>query len=448
MLRRAEKKLMRRHFLRGAGSIAIGLPFLLGREGSSSAQVSDGVPERLLTAYFGNGFPANLSADGYTGVLAPIASFAPKLTMVRGIETHATAPGPGHDAGSHAFCCAIDSGGDNTNKQGPSLDWVAHEGLSPQTPFQTVNAGVFSGKQGGKRVRWIHSWRGARQPNEPFSNPLKMFEALFGGGNVNSPDEVDVQAALRRHQERTSVLDAVRAEYQALIGPASGYPASSRAIITDHLELLRDVEKRVLALNAEGAAEACQLPTGAEDIEATQGNLGGYMDHWDQIWPVMTDIYVAALRCDLFRFGNVLVTNGGDEFSHRVDDDFAQDIHGDWFHAYGQHEEGVEEVIEWEWRLLADFLSKLDDAAFPDANGNTILENATVLLGSELGSLPHGHDDLTFLLAGAKGRFAGGVHELSGRSDVDLYQTVLRSLGVNTPFGDQEYADDLLPILV
>lgn len=83
-------------------------------------------------------------------------------------------------------------------------------------------------------------------------------------------------------------------------------------------------------------------------------------------------------------------------------------------------------------------MTKLNDPAFPDANGKTILENATTLLGGELGGLPHGHSDLTFFVAGAKERFQRGVLEMNGRSDVDLYETIVASLDIETKFGDQD----------
>ena len=446
MNNRIEAKLSRRHLLRGAGGLALGLPYLLGRAGTTHAQ--EAVPERLITVYFGNGMPKTLTADGYTGVLRPLAPFAERLTMIRGIDTHASAPGPGHDAGSHAYCCALNSGGDNTNKQGPSLDWVVKEHFKPDTAFDTVSAGVFSGKQGGKRVRWIHSWRGAKQPNEPFSNPQKLFEALFGkGGNAPSPNAVDVSAAQARFEARTSILDAVRTEYQTLLSPASGYPESSKAIISDHLELVRGLEKRVQDLGAVGAADACQIPDTPRDSEAKRGNLAGYMDHWDELWPVMADIYVAGLRCDTFRFGNVLVTNGGDEFSHRVGNDRAEDVHGDWYHSFNRHRAGVEEVIHWEWELIAYFLKQLDDPAFLDPNGKTIFDNATTFMGTELADLPHSHDDLTFFVGGAQNRFKGGIQQFNGRSDVDMYETIIKSFGFEQRFGDRKHSSGELGIL-
>jgi hypothetical protein len=62
--------------------------------------------------------------------------------------------------------------------------------------------------------------------------------------------------------------------------------------------------------------------------------------------------------------------------------------------------------------------------------------------------MPTGHhlDDLTFLIVGGKGRFRPGTHETAGRSDVDLYNTVLRATGVPARFGDATKFAGYLPI--
>ncbi len=97
--------------------------------------------------------------------------------------------------------------------------------------------------------------------------------------------------------------------------------------------------------------------------------------------------------------------------------------------------------------MIAQFLKKLNDSAFPDTDGKTLLDNTTVLIGTELSDPPsHSRQDMTFFLAGAKQRFKKGTQELGERSDIDLYNTVLRSMGVNVPFGKQSAYKGQLPI--
>jgi Protein of unknown function (DUF1552) len=443
MSSRVESKLGRRRFLRGAGAAGIALPFLFGREGSSRA--ASAAPERFISVYFGNGLPADLTQSGLTGPLSPLAPFASQLTTVRGINAVAVAPGTGHIPGSGSFCCAMDSPG-GFDKGGPSLDWVAYQNFKPPTPINVLAAGVF-GTNAGKpeRLRWTHSWRAAGQPVSPYFDTLSLFNLLFANGSTLPSANASADAAAYRY--RVSVLDAVMNEYKQVSGPTSPYPASVRTLVSDHLALIRDLETRVMALHQQqsGASAACK-PGQPLSMNAQAAQT---MANYAKVWPVMTDLYVTALRCDLFRFGNVLVTMGGDIFPAKYLTDSATNTHGEWFHNYPNHRPGVGFVINWEMQMIAQFLSKLNDPAFPDSDGKTFLDNTTVLIGTELSDPPsHSRQGMTFFLAGAKGRFKPGVQELGSRTDVDLYNTVLRSMGVPTPFGKMASFTGLLPIQV
>ncbi len=219
MTSRIVTRLARRRFLMGTGSACVALPFLLGREGASRVAAA-GAPERVVSVYFGNGLPADLTKNGLTGVLAPLAPFADQLTTLRGITAAASAPGTGHIAGSASFCCGMDSGGND--KDGPSLDWVCYENLGAKTPLPVLAAGAF-GKTKPERLRWIHSWRAAGQPNNPYADTAKVFNLLFGSADMPS---TDAGAGEARYRYKISVLDAVLEEYKQVSGPSSPYPPS------------------------------------------------------------------------------------------------------------------------------------------------------------------------------------------------------------------------------
>ncbi len=55
--------------------------------------------------------------------------------------------------------------------------------------------------------------------------------------------------------------------------------------------------------------------------------------------------------------------------------------------------------------------------------------------------------DMPFWIAGGSKRFRSGEFKLSGRSDVELYTTILRGLGINAAFGDQAHYSQLLPLM-
>ena len=87
---------------------------------------------------------------------------------------------------------------------------------------------------------------------------------------------------------------------------------------------------------------------------------------------------------------------------------------------------------------IAAVLAQLDDPSYRDVDGATLLDNTTVVIGTELGDdvVNHGLTDMPFWIAGGRGRFHAGELVIPGRSDVDFYNTILRGLGVSTPFGD------------
>jgi hypothetical protein len=440
MSSKVETLLRRRTFLKGAGGASIALPLLMGSAGS--ARAAGPVPERFTSIYFGNGFPANLSTNGLTGAIAPLAPFAGQLTMLRGINAVSSAPGTGHIPGSASFCCAQDSGGND--KGGPSLDWVAYQSLNPGTQVPVLAAGAY-GRTKPERLRWIHSWRAAGQPNDPYDDTMNIFNLLFGGSAMPNPSAGAEEA---RYRHRLSVLDAVTDEYTN-IRDGGAYPASVRSVISNHLDLVRELEKRVLDLHTMSgqASPTCARP--AAVALSSRTNLG--MANYTKVWGAMTDLYVLGLRCDLFRFGNLVITNGGDEFPLTVMGQTASDIHGDWYHNYANRKGQVDYVINWEFQMIAQFLQKLNDPAFKDVDGNTLLNGTTVLIGTELSDpVSHSRNGMTFWLAGAQKRFKTGTVELSNRPDTDMYNTVLQSMGVRlaASFGKKDTYTAPLPILV
>ncbi len=151
------------------------------------------------------------------------------------------------------------------------------------------------------------------------------------------------------------------------------------------------------------------------------------------------DIYLLGVECDLFRFGNVLVTMGGDIYPSSYMGQSATNTHGQWFHSYPNFRPAIASVINWEMQMVAQFLDKMNKIPDPlDPGGKTLLNNTTVLIGTELGQPDtHSRQAMTFFMAGAKGRYKGGSQDVGSHTDTDLYNTVLQKMGIllPTPFG-------------
>ena len=83
-----------------------------------------------------------------------------------------------------------------------------------------------------------------------------------------------------------------------------------------------------------------------------------------------------------------------------------------------------------------------------DVNGGTLLDNATVLMGTELGDPVHNLNGLTFMIGGGDGRFKKGLHTFNNRTDVDLYNTILTAHGIPKRVGTLDnYTSDITSIL-
>jgi hypothetical protein len=453
--------LARRQFLRGAGGVAIGLPFLLSSEGSLRAQTAV-VPERLITVYFAQGIPAVLRNSGLTGVLAPLAPFASKLTMVRGLNCNAVTPNNGHSMGSAGFACGFGTPVLST-KGGPSLDWVVHEAFHTNTPLPTLSVGISAGDNADESVRYNHSWRGVNQPNLVILDTLVLFHTVFGGQTIMPTGGAVDPMALLKARQRVSVLDAVLADYQHVVSDAGGYSPSVRRLISNHLDTVRELEQRAVAvqmgLNGQGQmpSTVCRAPAQPPQMHSYLGPSVNGLDpkttpYFDAMWSIMVDLYVLAMRCDLVRFGNLMVISGGDSYPFSSPSGSVANIHGEGFHLWGDPtvEPLVTDDIRWTMTKIAALLSKLDDPGYKDLDGASLLDNTTVVIGTELGDdvVNHGLADMPFWVAGARKRFRTGDFFIpGGRADVDFYNTVLRGTGVTTPFGDSAFFTGTLPII-
>ena len=438
------------------------MPFLLAGEGSTRAQAA-APRERLITVYFPQGIPASARSNGYTGILAPLAPFQSKLTMIRGLDCHAESPNNGHSKGSSAFACGFGTPVLST-KGGPSLDWVVHEATKTDTPLPTLSAGFSGGDNSDEAVRYHHSWRGKNQPNEVILDTLKFFQAIFGGRALMPVGTAPDPVAVLKARQRVSVLDAVLADYQHVVGDAGGYSPSIRTLISNHMETVRELEKRAvgiqLSVSGQGPTPSvdCKTPAAPTKMDsilgpAVNGQNPKTTPYFQTMWSIMVDLYVLAMRCDLVRFGNLLCGSGGDSYPYTCPSGSTSNIHGEGFHLWLSNQSIrpiVNDHLLWTMTRIAELLRKLDDPSYKDVDGGTLLDNTTVVIGTELGDdvANHGMTDMPFWIAGARKRFKVGDFPIAGgRTDVDLYNTILRASGVTAPFGDQAFFKGVLPIV-
>jgi hypothetical protein len=265
----------RRAFLRGAGAVAIGLPFLEGLPGRSAwAQDNPPVFSLFIVAacgVVGSKFfpsatgPLTQSAlasmtDKATSVLSPHAQ---NLLFVQGINfPMANVTGCGHAQGLCQSLTATPSEGSaqNAYATGVSVDMVISKAVNPNgaDPL-TLYAG--NKKNGYIAERISFKGGGAGQVRPADDNPYTLYSKLVGlvqpgmGMGTSTPTADATAADLIA--SRKSVNDLVRAELSGLLKDTR-LSGADRQRLEQHFDSIRDVEvtmgRMVAACDAEGLA--------------------------------------------------------------------------------------------------------------------------------------------------------------------------------------------------
>jgi hypothetical protein len=249
----------RRAFLRGIGSIAVGLPFLEGLP-ERSAWAADAAPvfsfyvvaacgvvgSKFFPSATGTITQSSLAgmADKAVSVLAPHAEH---LLFVKGVNFPLTGPtGCGHAQGLCQSLTAVAPGGSGPQAfaNGISADMVVAKAVNP-------NAGdpitLYAGGRNYIAERISFKGGGAGQVRAADLNPYKLYSSLVGltttGGGPTVPDGAAAELAAGRR----SVNDHVKAELNALMG-MSALSGADRQRLQQHFDSIRDVEVKMGAM--------------------------------------------------------------------------------------------------------------------------------------------------------------------------------------------------------
>jgi hypothetical protein len=434
-------RLTRRALLRGAGGVAVGLPLLdIMSPARPAAAAGTAPPKRLITFFSPDGtiYPAwaptaGATPDAFTlsRVLAPLAANQPHIVVLDGINNVAATQGPGDDhmRGMGAMLTGIEllpgttmgGAGDPAGLAGGiSVDQAIANQIGSGTKFKSLELGVESSSSG--TVWGYTSYSGANQPLPPDNNPASVFNRVFSQLGASSTDLQRVQA------ERRSVLDAVIGDYRRL-GPRLG--AADRAKLDNHLTNIRDLEARLTAPGAAGAACAKPAaPTGDYKMN----------DSFPAVGKLQTDLLVMAMACDLTRVGTLqweqsvgdvrftwvdpTITRGHHDMSHDGDDN-------------ADTQEKLTKINVWYAQQLNYLIEALK--AVPEGSG-TMLDNTLVLWCNELAKgNAHSHNPMPFVLAGHAGGAlsAGRYLKFNKVPHNNLLVSIMNLMGVPaTTFGN------------
>jgi Protein of unknown function (DUF1552) len=425
----SKNRIHRRTLLRGAGGLAIGLPFLSAMLRPGQSHAADETPLRLVIFYTPGGtlldkWLPTAGASGLTlqPMLESLAPFRESLTFVQGLGLQITQLGVGHPhsrgmagvlTGRELLPGSFATNGGNASfANGISIDQLVAERISTGLPLKSleVSAGWSTGLGAGGMphpANVINS-AGVKQPIPPSGSPLGTFKRLFGDGST----DLDAQRLWS-----TTILDGVAEEYRRL---SLQLGVEDRQKLEAHLAL---IEQSRRGLDAEVNA-ACKPPTGVNtDPKFYEDGFsdGGASDGGSQAigngakvsakGAVMTELLVAALACGSTHVGTMQWADSEAKFLLG----FLKDNNGkalvDHHHGY-QHDRGfqpgsLEVIYRFYAERFADLLQRMSSVV--EGNGKTLLDNSLVVAVSEI-QKPDSHDqrNMPFILAGgAGGRLRG-----------------------------------------
>ena len=255
----------RRAFLTGAGTVALGLPFLEGLP-SRSAWAADAAPVFTFFVVGQNGVvgknffpsaPGALTADGLksanvaTSVLSPHAA---NLLFLKGINYPKGVQSCGHAEGNVQTLTGLAPGstGNGAFAAGPSADTLIAKALGTEEPLA-----LYSGAKGFIAERISFKGAGAGQVRSADVNPYILYKKVVGlaGSAPTTPGTTPSVDPLAQElaNKRKSVNDLVREELNSLKN-MSALSDADRKRLDQHFQAIRDLEVNMGNMTPIGAA--------------------------------------------------------------------------------------------------------------------------------------------------------------------------------------------------
>jgi hypothetical protein len=420
-----KKHLPRRTFLRSALA-TISLPLLdaMIPAGVALAQTAAVSPPRLGFFYFPHGAvmsnwtPDKVGSDfELKSLLKPLEKYQSLMTIISNMENK-RAYGPVHAITPGTWLTGEAPRVSHEPFGGVTIDQIAALHIGQDTPLPSIEVATETGGAAGACDRaYGCSYAGTiafRTPSTQLpmeNNPRKLFQSLFGVGDNAAERE-------RLGKQTASVLDLMVNESNDL---AKQLGVSDRVRLSDYLETVREVERRVQKTAQHDLGDLI-LP------DAPLGIPGSFDEHIN----LQMDLILLAYQGNITRIANMM-------FAAEVSNQTYNHVGiSDAFHPLSHHQNDPAKMArlmviqEYHTKVFARFVDKL--AALPDGDNGSMLDNAMLLYGSNMSnSNAHDHWPLPAAIIGkAGGRIKGGQHIMTAeRSPIsNLMMTILDRVGV------------------
>ncbi len=433
-----KKHVSRRTLLKGAG-VTLALPFLESMVPAQTPILKTAATPapRFLGVFSAHGWSPTYWHDnrpeieltegrnkGLGFIHQPLAPYQDKLTICNGLDATSSMPPPGTSGGDHARAAASLTGAPPRKTGGPdiycgiSVDQVIAQKFGQETVLPSLQVGIEDPGSATGVCGWGYScaytnsisWAGPNKPLPHEVNPMIIFERLFGDGS--NPEE-----RLMRKKANVSVLDAVTGRISDF---KKDLPASDRTRLSDYLENVREVERRMkLSAQSTGSAPGMEMPFGPPP---------SIDEHIKLMW----DLQLIAFQADITRVSALLFAR--DESATSYPESGVQTAnHGSSHHGEDpKRREDWAKINRYHMKTFASFLKRMKET--PDGDGN-MFDHFLGFWTSNMGNAnQHSHVNVgSLLVGGANGAHKPKLNVTTEGPTSNLLLTLLHMYGIDSP---------------
>jgi hypothetical protein len=431
----AKKAISRRTVLRGLGT-AVALPLLDAMVPALTAaqKTRATAVRRFGVVYHPNGviydrwLPKGAGTNfELSPVLIPLEPFRDKLVVVTGLysdQAEALGDGGGdHSRASGTYLTGVHvKRSDTVVEAGISMDQIAAKEFERETQLSSLqltvdDASLVGACDVGYSCAYSStlSWLTPTLPLMAENNPRVVFERLFGAN-----DSTDARQRAGRLAQDLSILDSITDRVKSL---RKSLGASDNGKVSDYLESLRDVERRIQKAEEQNAQNTANLPSVERPV--------GIPDSFERHVGLLYDLQLLAFQSDLTRVTTFMY--GREQNGRPYPQIGVPEPHHPLTHHQDLPEkmEKCAKIQTHHVKLFADYLEKLRST--PDGDGS-LLDHVILLYGGGIShSDRHTHGPLpTLVVGGGSGTIKGGRHLVYPEHTplTNLQLTLLANLGV------------------
>ncbi|HJO54336.1 MAG TPA: DUF1552 domain-containing protein, partial [Verrucomicrobiota bacterium] len=230
----------------------------------------------------------------------------------------------------------------------------------------------------------------------------------------------------------------------------------------DHLDRIREFEKRAFEPkntkdNGPALPPRSRVPHGGPADPGGEG-IDITLEELTTEWRLLADLYALAIEMDRTRFGSITFLAAGERIRltgdhkyngktrYKFDDASMHKRTGsagcshEWWHKFNEKKknEQLRAHVHMKMNEVAYLLKRLDGTK--EANDRSILENSLITISTESGDGRHNDvkrelSGVFHAITGANGRFKTGQIMDVNAEAIDLYNTMLQTLGAKKQLG-------------